>query len=186
MIDFLLGVPGKLKTISDYLAAYLSPTRCAKIDNLDTTLTSRAPASTALSTATWTAPRAGKLDLIETDPCSKPPILNGIIAQTSGSTYSPDYVAILSHTGSGVLNMVRATSDNPTYASPYVQITIDGVVVLDSLAQTDVGGYVVGTGDVDKFYGMDQIPFRTSLVVAIRTSNGSYRAYGYVRYRKTS
>lgn len=64
MIDFLLGVPGKLKTISDYLAAYLSPTRCAKIDNCDTTTSSRAAASTALSSATWTAARAGYLDKI--------------------------------------------------------------------------------------------------------------------------
>ena len=62
MIDFLLGVPGKLKTVIDHLQTYLSSTRCAKIDNLDTPLTSRAPASTALSTATWTPTKAGHID----------------------------------------------------------------------------------------------------------------------------
>lgn len=51
MIDFLLGVPGRLKAIADLLAA-----------RLDTTISSRAAASTALSTATWTAARAGYLD----------------------------------------------------------------------------------------------------------------------------
>ena len=35
-----------------------------KLDNLDTTISSRAPASTALSTATWTNARAGYLDYL--------------------------------------------------------------------------------------------------------------------------
>lgn len=86
MIDFLLGVPGKLKTISDHLAAYLSPTRCAKIDNLDTTLISRAPASTALSTATWTAARAGYLDKLNAGgiPGTVKSIQTGYLAVTAG------------------------------------------------------------------------------------------------------
>lgn len=62
MIDFLLGVPGKLKTIYDYLTTHLSSTRAAKIDNLDAAMSTRAPASTALSTATWTGTKAGYLD----------------------------------------------------------------------------------------------------------------------------
>lgn len=61
MID-ISGASGRLKAIYTYLTSYLSATRCAKIDNLDTTLTSRAPASTAVSSATWTAARAGYLD----------------------------------------------------------------------------------------------------------------------------
>lgn len=62
MSDFLLGVPGKLKTVIDYLTTNLSIARSAKIDNLDTTLSSRAAGSTALSTAVWTNTRAGLLD----------------------------------------------------------------------------------------------------------------------------
>lgn len=62
MIDFLLGVPGKLKTIIDHLNANLSPTRAGKIDNLDAAISTRAPSSTALSTANYTAARAGYLD----------------------------------------------------------------------------------------------------------------------------
>lgn len=62
MIDFLLGVPGKLKTIIDYLAANLSTVRAAKIDNLDAAISTRAAAATALSSATWTATLASYLD----------------------------------------------------------------------------------------------------------------------------
>lgn len=55
----------RLKQIYDYLTGNLSSTRAAKIDNLDVTISSRAPASTALSTATWTATRAAKLDSLD-------------------------------------------------------------------------------------------------------------------------
>jgi hypothetical protein len=39
--------------------------RAARLDNLDTTVSSRAPASTALSNATWTDVRAAKLDNLD-------------------------------------------------------------------------------------------------------------------------
>jgi len=51
MIDFLLGVPSKLKAISDHLTTYWTSTRAAKLDLLTV---APAPASTALSNATWT------------------------------------------------------------------------------------------------------------------------------------
>jgi hypothetical protein len=64
MIDFLLGVPGKLKTISDWLTTYWTAARAAKVDNLDAAVSTRAAAATALSTATWTNARAAALDSI--------------------------------------------------------------------------------------------------------------------------
>lgn len=54
----LMGIPGKLKTLLDRLTA----TRAGYLDNLDATVSSRAPSSTALSTSNWTAARAGYLD----------------------------------------------------------------------------------------------------------------------------
>lgn len=63
MIDMLLGVPGKLKSVYDHLSTYLSSTRCAKIDNLDAAISTRAAAATALSSGTWTAAKAGYLDM---------------------------------------------------------------------------------------------------------------------------
>lgn len=59
MLDFLAGVPGKLKTLIDRLTS----TRAANLDNLDAAISTRAAASTALSTATWTATKAGYLDM---------------------------------------------------------------------------------------------------------------------------
>lgn len=62
MIDVLLGVPGKLKAISDYLTTNLAAVRATKIDNLDAAISTRAPASTAVSSTDWTPARAAKLD----------------------------------------------------------------------------------------------------------------------------
>lgn len=62
MIDFLLGVPGKLKTIADYLAANLSTGRTAKIDNLDAAITTRAAATDVTLKATWTDAKAVFVD----------------------------------------------------------------------------------------------------------------------------
>ena len=64
MIDFLLGVPGKLKTISDYLTTNWTTARAAKVDALDAAVTTRAAAATALTNATWTDARAAKLDAV--------------------------------------------------------------------------------------------------------------------------
>ena len=47
--------------------------RAAKLDNLDTTVSSRAPASTALSNATWTDARAAKLDNLDATVSSRAP-----------------------------------------------------------------------------------------------------------------
>lgn len=58
MSAFLLGVPGKLKTLIDRLTS----TRAGNLDNLDAAITTRAPSATALSSATWTGTKAGYLD----------------------------------------------------------------------------------------------------------------------------
>lgn len=64
MIDFLLGVPGKLSTLLGWFTTYWTAARAAKIDNLDAAVSTRAVASTALTNATWTDARAGKMDAI--------------------------------------------------------------------------------------------------------------------------
>ena len=58
----LLGLPGKVKTLIDRLTS----TRATNLDNLDAAITTRAAASTALSSATWTGTRAGYIDLLNT------------------------------------------------------------------------------------------------------------------------
>lgn len=69
MIDFLAGVPGKLKSVYDHLTTYLSSTRCAKIDNLDAAISTRAAAATALSSGTWTSTKAGYIDMAISGVC---------------------------------------------------------------------------------------------------------------------
>lgn len=60
MIGALMGLPGKLKTLLDRLTA----TRAGLLDNLDAAVTTRAPASTAVSNIDYTATRAGYLDSV--------------------------------------------------------------------------------------------------------------------------
>lgn len=57
MWTMLAGVPGKLKTLLDRLTAG----RAANLDNLNATISSRAPASTALSNTVWTDGLASNL-----------------------------------------------------------------------------------------------------------------------------
>lgn len=57
MIPALMGLPGKAKTLLDRL----TDTRASALDNLNAALSSRAPAATALSNATWTAALATSL-----------------------------------------------------------------------------------------------------------------------------
>lgn len=59
MIDFLLGVPGKLKGISDYLTTNWTTARAAKLDYLTATA---APAATALDNTVWTGAKAAFID----------------------------------------------------------------------------------------------------------------------------
>ncbi len=60
-ISLFAGIKQLLKGLSDHMATWTSD-RAAKVDYLDTTVGSRAPANTALSTAQWTNARAGYLD----------------------------------------------------------------------------------------------------------------------------
>lgn len=51
-----------IKGILSKFASIWTPARASKVDNLDTTISSRAPANTALSNGVWTNARAGNLD----------------------------------------------------------------------------------------------------------------------------
>jgi len=63
----LMGLPGKVKALLDRLTA----TRAGNLDNLNTTVSSRAAAATALSTANWTNTRAGNLDRLDATVASR-------------------------------------------------------------------------------------------------------------------
>jgi hypothetical protein len=58
MLEPLYGLPGRIKILIDRLTA----TRAGNLDNLNATVSSRAPSSTALSSSVWTGTKAGYLD----------------------------------------------------------------------------------------------------------------------------
>ena len=85
-MSFLLGVPGRLKTLIDRLtstrAGYLdnlasyTPARGTKLDNLDALITSRA------SGADYTPTRAGKLDNLDATVASRAPASTALSTST--------------------------------------------------------------------------------------------------------
>jgi len=58
MLEPLLGLPGRIKILIDRITS----TRASNLDNLNATVSSRAPASTALSSSVWTGTKAGYVD----------------------------------------------------------------------------------------------------------------------------
>lgn len=149
MIGALLGLPGKIKTVYDYLTTNLAAVRAAKIDNLDAAMTTRAAASTALSTAQWTNTRAGYLDNIATaSPIDRVPIANGLVRHlatymstgtiTLAGAQGLDVATIgigaatYSYTGSGVIEFAAIQNHNVTAANNLtgISLVIDGVTVI--------------------------------------------------------
>lgn len=213
MIDFLLGVPGKLKTLIDYLNANLSTTRAAKIDNLDAAISTRAPSSTALSNANYTAARAGYLDnlgggavALRSDPLLSPPIAanfpgltapsaaimastnTGQLSLGSGITSSPTPVDVLNITGAGVLNFLVISNAWNNAQNIFLRLIIDGVTVVDAAANgTPVGQacLCIGAVDASSAITFDQIPFRSSL--RIQAAGGSSQQVAvYWKLRRTA
>lgn len=200
MIDFLLGVPGKLKTISDYLTANWTATRATKVDNLDAAISTRAPASTALTNVMWTDVRAEKLDgitaavssIISTGWPATPsycPIANNTLLACSGgtvaSTTSTSWVDALNITGSGVINLI-AGYHGTAAGQPggmYIRVTIDGVVLPTVSASNGhqlLAGALCAPYDVAAaaytITGVtyDQINFKTSLRIEHYAASASY------------
>lgn len=81
MVELLAGVPGKLKTLLGRLTA----TRAAALDNLDASITSRAPADTAVSNAVLTDTRVAYLDNLAAAPLRIKSIQRGVINIFNGT-----------------------------------------------------------------------------------------------------
>ena len=98
MIPVLLSIPGKLKTLIDRITL----ARMQKIDEitpermsrLDAAMTSRAAASTALSTATWTNLRADNLDQIASSRMTK---IDKIFTTTQSTLGNDELMTLLSN-----------------------------------------------------------------------------------------
>ncbi len=207
MIEVLLGLPAKVKTLVDRLTS----TRATNLDNLDAAVSTRSAASTALSNAVWSDARAGKLDTaaLEASPLLSAPIASGLMptaptilyitsyqdvyTKNSGlehaSTTSTSYVNAVNYTGKGVLEFAGLQSETAA-ATATMQITIDGVVVhLSTVAGTGGGAANVAAmvGVINKAecgISLSWVPFKTSLKIEYKTSAGTARAF--TKYRKTA
>jgi len=81
----LLGISGKVKTLLDRLTV----TRAANLDDLNATVSSRAAASTALSTAIWTSTKAGYLTKAISSINGAPPVHKSQLFASSGTWTRP-------------------------------------------------------------------------------------------------
>lgn len=205
MITALLGLPGKLKVLTDRLTSG----RATNLDNLNATVSSRAAAATALTNVVWTDARAGKLDTaaLEASPLLSAPIVSGVVPQAptavtlsattdvytknSGlehlSTTSTTYVNAVNYTGKGVLEFAAAQHDTNSLTTT-MQITIDGVVViLGTVVGSGFNGTVaamVGVINSSAGISLAAIPFKVSLKIEVKVTSGTGRSF--IKYRKTA
>ena len=209
MIDFLLGVPGKLKTVIDHLTTHLSSTRAAKIDNLDATISTRAAASTALSTATWTTARAEKLDRVDMPLIANSlvPILDGFSTQAScwgytdtSFTSSSTTTTLVSYSGSGYVSLIGMYLTGINAGSYEFTIKVDGVTLYTktaSFAAATYGTFILYGSFLSYHNGVSSyyfiapfergIPFKTSFEITARLPTGSGNSIkGQYALRKTS
>lgn len=195
MLGFLAGLPGQIATV----LSRLTSTRAGLLDNLDAAVSTRAAASTALSTATWTGTLAADLaarkqrvptsvvggnasQIVLPNHAAQNPIV-GATQTSSGATTAATLKTILSVTGAGCLNFVSAQSRDATSRTIRVKVTIDGVAVADMISSaitaTNTGIIAIG-GLASYFDGVNYIPsvvpgklaFNTSLLVQVASSLG--------------
>lgn len=202
MIDFLLGVPGKLKTISAHLATYLSSTRCAKIDNLDAAISTRAASNTAVSNATYTSARAAYIDTLfaKGQPEASGIDLGTVAYLPTGDVTAFDNLAgltvvdnssgapntVLTYSGSGVIEFLAFVMRGYSPSYPRIKITIDGVVVLDythnaftSVLVCPIGAMSFSVGATVKPVSLSEVPFLSSVLIETWATAGGTQRCAY-------
>lgn len=193
MWTMLAGVPGKLKTLLDRLTV----TRAANLDKLDANITTRAPASTALTNAVWSDARAGRLDKIDgleadaqyctDDPTSRPPIAGGLPSNVSAVTslrlqgVAPNTITAgssHSYTGAGVLEMVALENNSGGSVAGTLTVTIDGAVVLSWSGSVPASSATVCAGCiVGDSFSLGRVPFRASMQISCTGLPARHRYY---------
>lgn len=183
MLMMLAGLPGKMKTLLDRLTA----ARAGNLDRLDATVSSRAPASTALLRAVWSDARAASLDLItaarmekidampaQYDPRGRPPIQ--IVRNTTGANATNGTTTMVNVTGSGVVSFVhgnvRGASNRST--SMTLAVIVDGVEFsANAFSTTETAVREIPViGDL-KLNFFPEIVFSSSLVIRRTVSTDS-------------
>lgn len=224
MIDFLAGVPGKLKTLTDRLTA----TWAAKLDALRTGLTDARMGyldkmnitGNVAGSAEVAACAQGSLPMLKVPiasgiPAPSEPIglpgpgyvnLAGLGASTFNSlqyTTSTSFVDITTatYTGSGLLKglvFLMNQAGGGASRTFYLDILINGTIVMSYSYTTSTAGVtaIIPVGGGAKLYdgnfgmltpfGLDNIPFTTSIQCRMKTSNADSTVYALGKIIKTS
>lgn len=155
MIQSILNIVPWIKALyTDYTTA-----RAAKLDNLDAAISTRAPASTALSTATWTATRAGKIDNLDVAVSSRLSsaiksvqyVTLSSIAYSSGNISGTKTISSVNTSKTILIPMLRGNTDTsgttlgywlPTLASS-TSVSVSGSVVAGGSGFVNLGTVIV-------------------------------------------
>lgn len=171
------------------LQGRLTATRAGLIDNLDAAISTRAAASTALSTAQWTNALAAALLAVK----QRPPTsytgggnefatylyynvfsIGGTSRALSGAMTANTLKTLLSVTGAGTLNFAGIFANDATSRTMRVKVTIDGVVVVDPGMSPSInvaGLGIVPVGALAGYY--DGTYYRASAIPAKLSFNSS-------------
>ena len=161
-ISLFAGIKQLLNGLSDHMVSWTGD-RAVKVDYLDTTVGSRAPANTALSTAQWTNARAGYLDKLN----------NSSYGLEALKGYVDEVENLLKNTTYGLnalkseITVVKNATNN---YNPYPEPDADGVypyiygmgVKKDMLVRDDGAVYRcilnTGEGDYKLLYAPSTVP----------------------------
>jgi len=114
-------------------------------DRLDASISSRAPSSTALTTATWTGTRAGKLDSLDAAITSRAPASTALSNATWTDVKAGYLDAAISTISSPVRSIQTGTVDTTTTTNGtvpeanYIDVTISSVTVSKCFVVANIG-----------------------------------------------
>lgn len=166
----------------------------ALADRLDATVSSRAPASTALSTATWTGTKAGYLDTPVSSCAPASSALSSGVWTLARAAKLDNLDALIS-TNSPIKSLQSGTIDTGTTTlgtAPetfYVDVTISAVTVAKAVVLHDIGMGLVGTNigdaqaDARAWAGRARVYLVNSTTLRIYGSAAASANYRYLSGR---
>lgn len=208
MIESLLGLPYKIKVLLDRLTT----DRAAKLDNVNDTITSRAPASSALTNQVWTDALAAKLGgvranlppvvaldySVDTINLTQFPILH-TGSFKAASTSSTTYQDLVNVQGSGYITALFLQGSSSIYGAN-LQLIVDGVTLFSVHTDSNTMRTLVGNTNITSILPVfpyteernviqlqDGFPiyFSSSLVIRVASLSASNTQYIYYRLFRT-
>ena len=152
MSVILFGVPGKLKQLLTRVPA----NNAAQIAKLDGTITSRAPADTAVSNAVLTPAKVGLLDNLDA-------AISTLETETSAGVR---YSALETYGSRGAVKSIQKI-DGQRVGTGYINVTINSVVNAKSIILETFGG-------VDGLHNAKLAPGTNTTTAVLYVSSGQF------------